>query len=96
VEKGNETMETTEERSPLRITITETGQENLVLRALLRQAVPMLLKPEAFPLKQRCQLAQDVTLILEGALTREDDPSAQEGTESGYAPGHSAETEEVW
>lgn len=87
-------MEATEERSPLRITITATGQENLVLRTLLPQAVPILLRPEAFPGKLRCQLAQDVTLILDGALTRKDDPSDEEGAETGYESGRSAETEE--
>jgi hypothetical protein len=89
-------METTKEKAPLRVTITAIGQENLVLRALLRQAVPMLLRPEAFPLKQRCQLAQDVTLLLDGTLVRKDVPSDEEETETGYEPGCREEMEEPW
>lgn len=89
-------METTDKGSPLRITITATGQENLVLRALLRQSVPMLLKPDAFLVKQRGQLAQDITLLLDGTLVPEDILPDPVGTENAYEPGSREEMEDPW
>jgi hypothetical protein len=89
-------METPEKQAPLRITITATGQENLILRALLRQAVPMLLKPEAFRPTQRCQLAQDVTLLLNGPLAQSSILPSEDGTSTEYEPGCLTEMEDPW
>jgi hypothetical protein len=65
-------METDEDRAPLAITVTAAGKENLALRALLREAIPMLVRPEAYSRAQRCQLAQNARLLLEGALDATD------------------------
>lgn len=89
-------MEISEKKAPLQVTITATGQENLILRALLRQAVPMLLKPEAFRPLQRCQLAQDVTLLLSGPLAKSSNLSGEDGMSSEYEPGCLNEMEEPW
>jgi len=58
--------------------------------------LPMLLRPEAFRPKQRCQLAQDVTLLLEGALAQEDIAPDEERRETGYEPGCREEMEAPW
>lgn len=43
---------------PLRIAVTTAGRENLVLRALVRLAIPMLRAPERYGRSERLQLAQ--------------------------------------
>lgn len=53
------------EQRPIEITITEAGRQSLVLRVLTRQAIPMLERPEHYPLHERRQLAQTLTAALE-------------------------------
>ena len=46
--------------------ITAAARENLVLRAFVRQAVPMLKSPEAYSASQRLQLATTLQRAVPG------------------------------
>ena len=83
-------METSEDQTPLAITVTATGKENLALRTLLREAIPMLLRPQDYSWVQRCQLVQNAGLLLEGELDAAD-VFADE-----YEPGAWLEAESPW
>ena len=50
---------------PLQIIVTGGAQEQMVLRTLAREAIPMLRRPEEFPGKQRHQLAQAFAELLD-------------------------------
>ena len=49
----------------LQIIVTSGAREQLALRTLVRQAIPMLRRPEDFPNKQRHQLAQAFEELLD-------------------------------
>jgi hypothetical protein len=48
------------------VTVTAAARETLVLRAFVRQAVPMLRNPEAFSAFQRQQLAMTLERAVNG------------------------------
>jgi hypothetical protein len=48
------------------ITVTDAGRENLVLRALVRQAIPILRAPEGASRAERLQLARTLACALRG------------------------------
>jgi hypothetical protein len=85
-------METDTDLTPLAITVTAAGKENLTLRALLREAIPMLVRPEAYSRAQRVQLAQNAGLLLEGALDAVDVC----GDSDDYEPGAWLEEDAPW
>lgn len=58
------TLDDRNAQQPLRITVTAAGRENLVLRALVRQAIPMLQRPEGYSRAERCQLAQTLSFAV--------------------------------
>jgi hypothetical protein len=87
-QKGKRTMGTTQAPEPVRITVSAAADENLLLRALLRQAVPMLLHPEAFRQPERCGLVRDIAMLLDDAGLLE--------TEAGSEPGSLSEREDPW
>jgi hypothetical protein len=67
-------MDTTqggEATAPLPIKVTADASETLTWRTLARQAVPMLERPEQFHIAQRKQLAQTLSLLLNGDLELE-------------------------
>ena len=81
---------------PLRITVTTAGREHVVLRALLRQAIPMLKSPEGYRTEERLQLAQTLSTALDIDMNGEDESDFDENTvfdasefpdEEGYEPG---------
>ena len=49
---------------PLAIQVTVPARENVALRALVRQTIPILRNPEAYAKDTRLQLAQTLTLAL--------------------------------
>jgi hypothetical protein len=83
-------MEIPEDPGLHAIVVTAAGKENLALRALLREAIPMLLHPEAYSRTQRGQLAQNARLLLEGEL------DASDVMDDGYEPGAWLEEEGPW
>ena len=58
---------------PLQIIVTGGAREQLALRTLARQALPMLRRPEDFPGRQRHQLAQAFAELLDVPYGSEDD-----------------------
>ena len=60
-----------------RVSITDAGQESIVLRALVRQAIPMLDRPEQYPSHARRQLAQTLTSALEIGVSTDDTEPCQ-------------------
>jgi len=86
---------TSEQERP--IIVTAAGKENLVLRCLVRQAIPMLASPEAYPAHERCQLAQTLTAALEideGGEKSFDPDDRDAPPEEGYEPG--SRLEDPW
>lgn len=79
------------EEGAIRILITEAGRENLLLRVLTQQAIPMLLHPEEFGEAQRSQLAEAMTLVLEGCF----DEAYPDIESDDYEPGCALE-EDPW
>jgi hypothetical protein len=74
------------------VIVTAAARENLVLRAFVRQAVPMLKNPEAFSAFQRQQLATTLERAVPGCQTNKDtesksliDPTVASRSE--YEPG---------
>ena len=61
---------------PLEIRVTVPAQENVVLRALVRQAIPMLVNPEAHGKATRLHLAQTLAQVLriEDGNAEDDEP----------------------
>jgi hypothetical protein len=82
-------VEDREEDAP--VSVTAAGRETLVLRAFVRQAIPMLGNPEAFPCWQRRQLAASLTEALEGRVSDEEDApphgAANVPQDDAYEPG---------
>ena len=70
---------------PLQIIVTGGAQEQLALRTLARQAIPMLRRPANFPGKQRHQLAQAFAELLDEPYDNEDDDP------EGYSAGNDGE-----
>src|SRR5689334_11179256 len=53
--------------NPLQIRVTEPARENLILRVLVRRAIPILKNPEAYSRETRLGLAQSLCLALGGS-----------------------------
>ena len=73
---------------PLAIVVTYEGSEFVKLRALALEAIPMLLRPDAYPKVKREQIAQGFRHLLEDDI--EIDLSETEYSEEeneGYEPG---------
>jgi len=66
-------IDTPTSEQPLRIKVTDAGQQALILRSFVRQAIPMLHNPEGYSRSQRQSLAQALTCALQG-----DPPNGQE------------------
>ncbi|MCW3055216.1 MAG: hypothetical protein JWN14_4386 [Chthonomonadales bacterium] len=66
-----------EEDAP--VTVTAAGRETLVLRAFVRQAIPMLDNPDSYPCWQRRQLAASLTEALEGRISNEEEDAPPHG-----------------
>ena len=73
---------------PLHILVTGGAREQMALRTLARQAIPMLRRPEEFPGKQRHQLAQAFEELLDAPYDSEDDDA------EGYGAGNDGEGRE--
>jgi hypothetical protein len=58
------------------VTVTAAARETLVLRAFVRQAVPMLRNPEAFSAFQRQQLAMTLERAVNGCAGTPDTEQA--------------------
>jgi hypothetical protein len=68
-------MVTTEsDEAEARVTITEAGKENLLLRALLRRMLPLLRNPESCSETERRMLFQNVCSALEEASEDDYEP----------------------
>jgi hypothetical protein len=59
------------EREKPQITLTQAGRESVVLRTLIRRAIPMLANPERHPAHERRELAQNLCAVLEITLTED-------------------------
>lgn len=66
------------ERERPQITLTQAGKESVVLRTLIRRAIPMLATPERYPGHERRELAQNLCAVLETTL-----PEDGEGADPG-------------
>jgi len=82
------------ERGKPQITLTQAGRESVVLRTLIRRAVPMLANPERYPAHERRELAQNLCAVLEISPAEnagEADPDPCDGDapqeEEPYEPG---------
>ena len=91
------------EREMPQITLTQAGKESVVLRTLLRRAIPMLANPERHPVHERRELAQNLCAVLEITLAEEDAKERDPGPcdrdapreEEPYEPGCLLETQEA-
>lgn len=91
----NVTLETAPDRRPLALVVTEAGRESVVLRALVRQALPMLTDPHGYRAEERERLARTLALAVGGGEADEEipfDPTdadvpPDEEDEEGYEPG---------
>jgi hypothetical protein len=83
------------EEADATFTVTSAARETLVLRAFARLAIPMLDNPNAYPGRERRQLAASLRRALEGRAGNggggvEDAPpygDADAPPEEGYEPG---------
>ena len=64
---------------PLHILVTGGAQEQMALRTLAGQAIPMLRRPQDFTGKQRHQLAQAFAELLDAPCGSEDDDAEGNG-----------------
>ena len=69
-----------------RVSITDAGQESIVLRALVRQAIPMLDRPEQYPSHERRGLAQTLMSALEIGVSTDDTEPCQCEREAPLGP----------
>jgi hypothetical protein len=80
------------EEADMPILVTAAAKETLVLRAFVRQAIPMLDNPDSYPCWQRRQLAASLTAALEGRVSDEEEDAPPPGDadvpqDGGYEPG---------
>jgi hypothetical protein len=85
------------EEADLPIIVTSAAKETLVLRAFVRQAIPMLDCPERYPAHERRQLAQTLVAALETGRSAGGDTPSSDGGEARtecqeYEPGCLGET----
>jgi hypothetical protein len=71
-------MTTESEEAEERVTITEAGKENLLLRALLRQILPLLRNPDSPSETERAALVQAIRSALEEASEGDYEPGCLE------------------
>ena len=69
-------IETPPERRPFTITITAAGQENILLKSLIRQAIPMLHEPYRVSKAQRERLANVLLAAISHPEENESDDTA--------------------
>ncbi len=87
------------ERRPVTITITAAGKENIVLRSLIRQAIPMILQPYRVSKAQREQLANVLLAAISHPEENENDDTADADETSWFDDDNECEPgcrEETW
>ncbi len=81
------------ERRPVTITITAAGKENIVLRSLVRQAIPMLHEPYRVSKAHREQLANVLLVALSNPAENEYEASVDTDETSWFDDDNESELE---
>ena len=92
-------IKTQPERRPVTITITAAGKENIVLRSLIRQAIPMLHEPYRVSKAQREKVASALFAAISHPEENESDTAADTDETSWFDDDNECEPgcrEETW